>query len=61
MQAHKEPKEKKATLLSKEILAAIDAAEPYGDGLGITLDEAHELARKRTKAWMSANPKPRAA
>jgi hypothetical protein len=57
----KKIKEKKPTILTPAELAAIDEAEPYDAGLGMTLEEAHELARKRTQAWMNVTPKNRAA
>ena len=54
-------KEKAPTVLSPAELAAIDEAEPYEAGLGLTLEEAHELARERTQAWMSITHEHRAA
>ncbi|MGO8671709.1 MAG: hypothetical protein ACLQVD_10140 [Capsulimonadaceae bacterium] len=53
--------EKLPTVLSPAELAAVNEAEPYEAGLGVTLDEAHELARKRTQAWMKISPESRAA
>jgi hypothetical protein len=57
----KQMEEKEPTVLSPAELAAIDEAEPYEAGLGLTLEEANELARRRTNAWMSVRPKSRAA
>jgi hypothetical protein len=48
--------EKTPTVLSPAELAAIDEAEPYELGIGLTLEEAHDLARKQTKAWMKIIP-----
>ncbi len=48
------PRDKKPVKLSSEELAAIDAVAPYEPGKGMTAEEAHELARKRTRAWMLA-------
>jgi hypothetical protein len=48
--------EKIPTVLSPAELAAIDEAEPYEPGIGLTLEEAHDLARQQTKAWMKITP-----
>jgi len=52
--------EKEGTVLTPAELAAIDEAELFEAGLGLTLEEAHDLARERTEAWMKITPKQRA-
>jgi hypothetical protein len=49
------------TILTDAELAAIDEAEPYEAGLGLSLEEARELARKRTQAWLRVRPEDLAA
>ena len=51
------PKDPKPIKLSPEELAAIDAVAPYEPGVGVTANEAREIARKRTRAWMEAAEK----
>lgn len=52
---------KAPTVLTPVELAAIDEAEPYEVGQGMSLEEAHDLARQRTHAWMKINPNTKAA
>ena len=46
--------DKEPIQLTVEELAAIDAVAPYEPGKGMTAEEAHRRARKRTEAWMQA-------
>lgn len=43
--------------VSDDFDAAIDEAEPYEVGQGMSLEEAHELARQRTSAWTKIKPR----
>jgi hypothetical protein len=52
----KDHPKKAPTVLTPAELAAIDEAEPYEAGQGMSLEEAHDLARQRTHAWMNINP-----
>jgi hypothetical protein len=54
----KKPKAKNPIRFTKDQNALIDewiAAMERGEGM--SSEEAHELARKRTQAWMSIEPK----
>ena len=56
------PKEKKPVVLTPEEYAAVDAAQAsYEQGEEMTFDEAMELARERTRVWMSVTHKDRQA
>ncbi|AIE85703.1 hypothetical protein [Fimbriimonas ginsengisoli] len=54
-------KVKEPVTLTPEELAAIDVVAPYEPGKGMSAEEAHRQARKRTEAWMqAAAPTPKA-